>query len=417
MEGKTFGETVRHVLVVQLARFGDLLQSKRLLLSLAAEPDTTVHLCLDVSLASLASLVYPQVQIHAIPCHRNAGVAPRDMLPLLLREGARLAGLRCEQVYFLNASPLSYALAALFPPETARGYVRDKGQNLRGPWTRLAARLLRRRQTSPLNLVDFWAWQHPAPIAPEQVNPLPGAAGSGRVGVVMAGRETRRSLPPETLALVIQAVFQARGGPRLVCLGSGAERPLARRLARLLPPRTAECLEDATGRTSLEDLPEILRGLDLLLSPDTGIMHLAAHLGTPVLAFFLASARCFETGPYGWGHRVWQANLPCVPCLESAPCPRKHACLAPFARKDPLALLAGRSAPDWPEDLLGCVTALDALGGTCRVVDGRERRAEERLGLRSALGAYLGISGLEEGCGETAALYEETDWMLPPGKG
>jgi hypothetical protein len=55
-------------------------------------------------------------------------------------------------------------------------------------------------------------------------------------------------------------------------------------------------------------------------------------------------------------------------------------------------------------------------------VDGRERRAEERLGLRLALGEYLGLSGQEEDSGEdlekaAAALYEERDWMLPPGKG
>ncbi|MDR1360241.1 MAG: glycosyltransferase family 9 protein, partial [Deltaproteobacteria bacterium] len=294
----------------------------------------------------------------------------------------------------------------------------DRGQNLRGPWIRLAARLLRHRQTSPLNLADFWAWQHSAPILPELVNPLPKAAGSGRVGVVLAGREARRSLPPEILAGLVQAVFQARGGPRLVCLGGKTQRPLARRLARLLPPKTAERLEDATGGTSLEDLPEMLQGLDLLLSPDTGTMHLAAHLGTPVLAFFLSSARCFETGPYGWGHRVWQANPPCSPCLESAPCSRKLACLAPFAHKGALALLSGKFEADWPEDLLGCVTCLDALGSTCQVVDGRERRAEERLNLRAVLEEHLGLAGRKKNLGQAAAaLYEETDWMLPPGKG
>ena len=36
--------------------------------------------------------------------------------------------------------------------------------------------------------------------------------------------------------------------------------------------------------------------LDVLLTPDTGIMHLAAHLGVPVFAFFLSSAWCHETG-------------------------------------------------------------------------------------------------------------------------
>jgi ADP-heptose:LPS heptosyltransferase len=395
---------------------GDLAQSKRLILSLAAEPETTVHLCLDVSLAALAGAIYPPAVIHGIACHGASGTPPS--LDLLARQCAELAALRCERVYFLNASPLSYTLSSLFAPETVRGYVRDRGQDRRDPWIRLASRLLRRRQATPLNLVDFWAWLHPSPIAPELVNPPARSAGSGRVGVVLAGREARRSLPPEILAGMVQAVFRARGGPRLVCLGSREQRPLARRLARLLPPKTAERLEDATGATALGDLPEALLGLDLLLTPDTGLLHLAAHLGVPVLAFFLASARCFETGPYGLGHRVWQADLPCSPCLESAPCPKDIACLALFAHKGPLALLAGAFEAEWPRDLLGCVSALDALGATCAVVDGRERRARERLGLRLALGEHLGLSLEGEGSRQAAgSLYEETDWMLPAEKG
>ena len=54
-------------LVVQLARFGDIVQSKRLILSLRREGD--VHLCVDRSLAALARLVYPDCVIHALPAH------------------------------------------------------------------------------------------------------------------------------------------------------------------------------------------------------------------------------------------------------------------------------------------------------------------------------------------------------------
>ena len=405
---------MRDVLVVQFARFGDIIQSKRLLLSLAAEADTRVHLCVDVSLASLAALVYPFTVIHAIPCHAHADIPRADVLPRLRAAFTALSRTAFAEVYFLNTSPLSYAMAALFPPETARGYMNDHGQPMRGSWTRLSSRLVRHRLTAPLNLMDLWAWQHPAPIAPERVNPIPRAAGTNRVGIVMAGREARRSLPPVELAAVVQAVFQARSGPTLVCIGSKSERPLVRQLLRHLPSQTAKRLEDATGSTDLTGLPDLLQGLDLLLTPDTGTMHLAAHLGVPVHALFLSSAWCFETGPYGMGHKVLQSAPPCAPCLESASCQNGMICLDSFRHTGLLAHLSGKFSVDWPPQLWGCVTTLDPLGVTCTIVDGEDSRAAERAGLRNALKEHLGLPHGFVPDSAAKALYEESDWMLPP---
>ena len=61
-------------LVVQLARFGDLIQTRRLIRSLLAE--SPVHLLVDGGLTELARLLYPEVTVHGIPAHAN-GVADR----------------------------------------------------------------------------------------------------------------------------------------------------------------------------------------------------------------------------------------------------------------------------------------------------------------------------------------------------
>ncbi len=403
--------------MVQLARIGDLVQTKRLLLSIAAEPDTRVHLCVDPLLAGLAALLYPFAEIHTLPAH-SMGAA--DPAAVFSRSRGTLAALRdagFSAVYLLNFSPLSFALASLFPPEICHGFARKNGQNLYGAWPRMGLALIRSRAASPMNLVDFWAHFHPSPVAPEAVNPIPrakGGQGEGRIGIVMAGRESRRSLPPEQLAECIQAVFQARGGPSLVCIGSKSERPLVRRLARLLPPQTARRIEDTTGSTTLTDLPNLISGLDMVLTPDTGAMHLAAHLGVPVQAFFLSSAWCFETGPYGFGHKIWQAVAPCSPCLESAPCPRGVICLSPFSHKGFLAHLAGRYDAEWPDGMLGMISMLDSLGVTYRCVDGEDPHHAERHTLRTALEEHLHLPGERFIPPETAdALYTEADWMLP----
>ena len=410
------GFNVRNVLVFQLARFGDIVQTGRLLGSIAAEEDARVHLCVDASLAALARMLYPFADVHELPAHKGAA-SPEAVFGGAARAFARLRSIDFSDVYALNYSPLSFACAALFPPEVLRGYGRERGQDMRGRWAALSFNLMRDRRFAPINLVDFWASLHPSPLPPEKVNPIPAPAKTGRVGIVMAGRDSRRSLPPPVLASCVQAVFQARQGPTLVCIGAKNEKPLVSRLARHLSPQAAQKIEDRTGSTSLTDLPDLLRGLDLLITPDTGAMHLAARLGVPVQAFFLSSAWCFETGPYGLGHTVWQALEPCSPCRESAPCPHSLACLTPFSHQDFLGHLSGRYAKTWPDGLLGCVSALDPLGVTYRIVDGEDPYAPGRAELRAGLSEYLGLGGeapprLSHELGEF--LYREADWMLPP---
>ncbi|MEW6264670.1 MAG: glycosyltransferase family 9 protein [Thermodesulfobacteriota bacterium] len=71
---------------------------------------------------------------------------------------------------------------------------------------------------------------------------------------------------------------------------------------------------DLTGRTDLLVLAEIFRSAAALVCPDTGPMHLAAAVGTPVVALFGPTAP-WRTGPYGSGHVVLRTNLACSPCF------------------------------------------------------------------------------------------------------
>ena len=83
-----------------------------------------------------------------------------------------------------------------------------------------------------------------------------------------------------------------------------------------------------------------------------------------------------------------------------------------------LAHLAGKHSPDWPEGLTGCVSSLDPLGVTYRVVDGEDPYADGRAELRSGLREWL-AAGAEEVPARLSRelgefLYREADWMLPP---
>ena len=73
------------------------------------------------------------------------------------------------------------------------------------------------------------------------------------------------------------------------------------------------------GRLNLLELGALFSRCALVISTDTGPMHLAAAMGTPVVALFGPTAPA-RTGPYGPGHVVVRTGIPCSPCLKKK-CP------------------------------------------------------------------------------------------------
>jgi len=100
-------------------------------------------------------------------------------------------------------------------------------------------------------------------------------------------------------------------GFQVAVTGSAADRELAADLGR----QSRTPLLNLTGRTSLAQLAAILRTARLAVTTDTGAMHLAASLGTPVAALFGPTAP-WRTGPFGDGHQVVRLGLSCSPCFK-----------------------------------------------------------------------------------------------------
>jgi len=70
-----------------------------------------------------------------------------------------------------------------------------------------------------------------------------------------------------------------------------------------------------TGRTSLKGLAHLYSRCRLLITTDTGPMHIAAAMGTPVVALFGPTAP-WRTGPYGNSHLVIREEMACSPCFK-----------------------------------------------------------------------------------------------------
>jgi lipopolysaccharide heptosyltransferase II len=139
--------------------------------------------------------------------------------------------------------------------------------------------------------------------------------------VVQPGaRWPNKRWPVEFFAQAIGRLAAQDGRLRFAILGSAQDQPLGSVLAGADAQR---CL-DLTGKTSLPEMTEWIRRSELMLTNDTGPMHIAAALRKPIVAV-MGPTEPRRTGPYvripdsavrSQLHRVLQSNLPCVPCLK-----------------------------------------------------------------------------------------------------
>ncbi|MCB2191089.1 MAG: lipopolysaccharide heptosyltransferase I [Deltaproteobacteria bacterium] len=102
-------------------------------------------------------------------------------------------------------------------------------------------------------------------------------------------------------------------GVNLVVSGSRDDQDIGRLIARRSGLNTG--LVDLTGRTGLKEIAALLSLADAVVCTDTGVMHLAAAMGTKVAALFGPTAP-WRTGPSGKGHEILRAGLDCSPCFE-----------------------------------------------------------------------------------------------------
>ncbi len=95
-----------------------------------------------------------------------------------------------------------------------------------------------------------------------------------------------------------------------VVLTGGAAGPLDRIRTRMKTEAV-----NLGGRTTLRELACLYRQAVLVITTDSGPMHLAAAVGTPLVALF-GPTDPLRTGPYGPGHRVVRRGLACMPCFQ-----------------------------------------------------------------------------------------------------
>jgi lipopolysaccharide heptosyltransferase I len=127
------------------------------------------------------------------------------------------------------------------------------------------------------------------PVEPHQPNLL----------LSPCSRHAAKNWPVERFAAVGQTLHK-RTGARFYLSGAPEDSAACQRLEELLPPGSVRNL---CGKTALTQLGGLVQAMDLVITVDSGPMHLAAAVGTPTLAIF-GPTDPLRVGPYGPQHRV-----------------------------------------------------------------------------------------------------------------
>ena len=143
--------------------------------------------------------------------------------------------------------------------------------------------------------------------------------------------------PPRHFASVARE-WLAREG-QVWLLGSARERELAEAVQEGLPPAAAKRCRNLAGQTSLEETVLLLSLSRGAVSNDSGLMHIAAALGRPLVAVYGSTSPTL-TPPGSGQAAILSLALPCAPCFQRE-CPLGHGnCLEQLAPERVLAAMS-----------------------------------------------------------------------------
>lgn len=116
----------------------------------------------------------------------------------------------------------------------------------------------------------------------------------------------------------------AAKGYQIVIFGGPGDIDLVKKITAMMEHKSIM----AAGKTNLKELAALIKKCAVFIGNDTGPMHLAIAVGTPVVAIFGPTHHIY-TGPYGSNQIVVRKQMVCAPCFQAKKCPKytKVECL------------------------------------------------------------------------------------------
>lgn len=139
-------------------------------------------------------------------------------------------------------------------------------------------------------------------------NPVKIDPGNKRIGVFIGASEEIKRPAPDFFALLCKELIRHKYQP--IILGGPSEKKIASQVLSLCNVKPL----NLTGKLSILQLAALFKNLGMLITPDTGPMHLAAWMGLPVINLSLGPVNPWETGPYQPMHTVMRSSVSCTGC-------------------------------------------------------------------------------------------------------
>ena len=315
---RTKPATPRRILLLRLERIGDLVMALPAIADVrSAAPDAQIDLVVGSWNAAIAHAIEGVNRVETLDARWLARLGGSGLASLL---GAARGWRERRYDLALNFEPdiRSNLLVAASGAAWTAGFASGGG----GPLLDLALEYdTQAHTTDNARRLVATAFGRAVPASTKTpLLSLPGEAVerasaylSGRasplVGVHASGGRAIKQWEPERFAEVARRLIVDRDAT-IVLTGAASDRPLVDRIKAALPlDRTV----DAAGDLDLLTLAALLQRLDLFVTGDTGPMHLAWAVGTPIVSVFGPSdpARYAPRGPHD---RVVRVDLPCSPC-------------------------------------------------------------------------------------------------------
>lgn len=284
----------RPILLIQLRRLGDLILTFPLLESL--QKKFSAHPLLfaaEETFYKELSPLLPNVQFFPASALPSLSQTKYEML---INFESRLEAARC---------------AAKAEADLKIGFQIDENgaQSISGFWQLYRSSLTQNNRHNTFHWADlnrldlFWPLE---PILPAKKVQLK----SGRIGLFIGASEAAKKPDVNFWASLVRLLLAK--GFRPLLLGGTAEISAGEEIAK----RTKLEKANFCGKTSLIQLTKLIESLDLLITPDTGPMHLADWLKVPVFNLSLGNVNAHETGPMRPGQLIMRANMSCVGCWQ-----------------------------------------------------------------------------------------------------
>jgi lipopolysaccharide heptosyltransferase II len=308
----------RRILLLRLERIGDLIMTLPAISDVRAlAPDATIDLVVGSWNAKLARAIPAVTAVETLDAAWLAREGSGRSMRSLLRAARAWRGRRYDLAIDFEPDIRSNLIAAAAGAAWTAGYRSGGGGSLldlaldfdtRAHTTanarRLVAAVFDRTPTTaatPLLSLPECARRGAETLLGPRRRPLVGLHPSG-------GREIKQWDPARFAAVARRLAEEC--GATIVLTGAPADRALVDTVRARLP--AAQTI-DASGEPDLLALAAILERLDLFITGDTGPMHLAACVGTPIVAVFGPSDPR-RYAPLGARDRVVRIDLPCAPC-------------------------------------------------------------------------------------------------------